>query len=209
MNFVQAIEFVGGLSKPSKMPCEGYSISAKLCKTGSKLREIPGSTCSKCYAFRGNYPFPHVQAAMQKRFESIFKPEWVSAMTIAIEHSNTSGFFRWHDSGDIQNLKHLEKIVQIAKNLPKIKFWLPTREYQIVSEFVKKYGGFPDNLTVRLSAYMMESKGPETLAKKIGVTVSGVWKEGFTCPASFQDNKCLTCRACWDKNTFEVAYKKH
>ncbi len=33
--------------------------------------------------------------------------------------------------------------------------------------------------------------------------------ENKTCPAAKQDNKCLSCRACWDKSVPNVAYGKH
>ncbi len=52
---------VGGLSKPSKMPSYGYSLSAFKCKVGSKLREVLNSTCANCYALKGRYIFPNVQ----------------------------------------------------------------------------------------------------------------------------------------------------
>jgi hypothetical protein len=32
---------------------------------------------------------------------------------------------------------------------------------------------------------------------------------GRTCPAPDQDNKCLSCRACWDPKVKNVAYGKH
>ena len=54
----------GGLSAPSKMPCHSFSISAKRCKVGSKLRKVVGSTCNKCYALKGRYVFPNVERAM-------------------------------------------------------------------------------------------------------------------------------------------------
>ena len=40
MNITTALEIVGGLSSPSKMPCHGYSIPAQKCMTGSKLRNV-------------------------------------------------------------------------------------------------------------------------------------------------------------------------
>ncbi len=144
-----------------------------------------------------------------RRFNKISDPMWVDAMTIAINGTESSGYFRWHDSGDLQSLEHLTKIVQIAKNLPNIDFWLPTREYSIVAEYVKQNGAFPDNLTVRLSAYMIDGQPPVGLAKRLGLTTSGVSTSGFTCPSSSQGNKCLSCRACWDKNVSNVNYKKH
>lgn len=209
MTVKEAVAFVGGFSAPSKMPCQGFSIPAWLCKTGMKLRNVSGSICSKCYALKGRYVFPNVKNALIRRFDKINHPLWVSAMTIAINGTESSGYFRMFDSGDIQSLEMLENIAQIAKNLPNIKFWLPTREYAIVSSYVKKNGAFPDNLIIRLSAYMLEGKPPIELAKRLGVVSSGVSENAFTCPSSKQSNKCLDCRMCWDKNVAVVSYKQH
>jgi hypothetical protein len=44
MNTQEALKLVGGLSKPSKMPGWAYGTPAKECKTGTKLRDIEGST---------------------------------------------------------------------------------------------------------------------------------------------------------------------
>jgi len=209
MKLAHALEIIGNFSAPSKMPCQSWSIPARHCKTGMKLRDVVGSICSKCYALKGRYPFPNVQAALERRFQSLFNPLWVDAMVAAIQLSESSGFFRWHDSGDIQDVAHLEKIVSVAKRLPNIQFWLPTREYRFVVEFLKKHGSFPSNLTVRLSALMLDGVPPVGIAKRFGLTTSGVSKEGFTCPSSNQGGKCLTCRACWDKNVANVNYKQH
>ena len=58
MNTKEAWALVGGLSKPSKMPGWAIGIPAAECKTGNKLKLIPNSVCSGCYAegllcFRG------------------------------------------------------------------------------------------------------------------------------------------------------------
>lgn len=153
---------------------------------------------------------PNVKNALQKRFNSINKPEWVDAMTIAIAGKETSGYFRWHDSGDIQSVEHLTKICQIAINLPYIKFWLPTREYSFVTQYKKQFGDIPSNLTIRLSSLMINGNAPTGIAKILGLTTSGVSKDKtFNCPASNQDNKCINCRACWDKSVKNVSYKLH
>ena len=209
MNTKEALELVGNLSAPSKMPCQSWSTSALRCITGAKLAKVKNSICSTCYAMRGNYRFPAVKNSHEKRFQSLSNPLWVEAMTKAIEGTESSGFFRWHDSGDIQSLFHLEQIAQVAKNLPLIQFWIPTREYSFASQYVSKHGAFPANLTVRLSAYMIEGKAPVELAKRLNLTTSGVSKIGFTCPSSAQGNKCLSCRACWSKEVENVNYKKH
>ena len=203
----RATELVGGFSKPSKMPCLSWSISAKRCKTGAKLLKVKGSICSTCYALKGNYGFPIVKAAHERRFQSLQSSQWTSAMIVAIRGNESSGFFRWHDSGDLQSLEHFKKLVEIARALPDIKFWLPTREYSIIASFLRT-DSMPENLIVRLSAYMLEGE-PPALAKRLGLTTSGVTKTGFTCPASNQGGKCLTCRACWSKDVLNVNYKKH
>jgi hypothetical protein len=45
MKTKEALKLVGGLAKPSKMPGWAYGTPAKECKTGTKLRDIEGSTC--------------------------------------------------------------------------------------------------------------------------------------------------------------------
>lgn len=209
MDIKTAESIAGTLSKPSKMPCHGYSIPAETCKVGSKMKNVQGSICASCYAMRGNYTFPAPQNAMKKRYEGIFKREWEDAMVFLISRKESSGYFRWHDSGDLQSVEHLCKIVNIALRLPSIKFWLPTREYRTIREYKDKYGAFPKNLTVRLSGLMMDGKAPRSAAKNLGVYTSGASATDYNCPAHKQGNKCLRCRKCWDKRVFQVNYKKH
>lgn len=191
------------------MPCQGFSIPAKYCKTGQKLRNVADTICSKCYALKGRYGFPNVQNALERRFANLKNELWVQAMTIAIRGTESSGYFRWHDSGDIQDLDHLDKIVQVARNLPEIKFWLPTREFSTVAAWKRRNGDLPSNLTIRLSALKINGAPPTTIAKLLGLVTSGVTKSGFNCPAPSQGNKCLSCRACWDKTVENVNYKLH
>lgn len=205
----EAKEIAVSLSKPSKMPCYGYSLPAKRCQIGMKLKKVKGSICASCYALRGNYTFPKIQEALEKRYQAIFKPEWEDAMVALINKQEKSGFFRWHDSGDLQGVEHLRKIVNIANRLPHIKFWLPTREYQFVGDYKRQYGDFPKNLVVRLSGLMMDGKAPAIAAKNLGILTSGASATDYNCPAHKQNNKCGDCRKCWNKNIFQINYKKH
>ena len=102
MNTKEALKIVGGLSKPSKMPGWAYGIPAAECKTGELLRDVKGSTCEGCYALKGCYVFEVVQAAQYRRLESIQDSRWVDAMAMLI-NSKKSKWFRWHDSGDVQD----------------------------------------------------------------------------------------------------------
>lgn len=208
MTILEALKTINGFSKPSKMPCHSWSIPAKDCKTGAKLVQVSGSICEDCYALSGFYRMGNVKSCLEKRLQSLSDPNWEEAMTIAISGSEGSGFFRWFDSGDIQSLAHLKQIAQIAKNLPSIKFWLPTKEYGIVQDFLKE-NELPENLTIRLSAYMIDGPAPVALASRLGLVTSTVATKDFSCPANSQGNKCLSCRACWDKGVSNVAYKHH
>lgn len=207
-----ALEYVGGFSKPSKMPCPSYSIPASACKVGAKLRGVKGSVCHSCYGCKGNYRFPCVKNALQKRFESLSKDGWTDAMVAAINGKNLS-YMRLHDVGDVQSLEHLEKIAEIAKRCPSCKFWLPTKENAIVLQYLAANKSFPENLTVRLSCPMMDCENPavKNLAAKNGLCVASVSSnmESVNCHAYKTDGACGECRACWDKNVFEITYLKH
>lgn len=193
------------LSKPSKMPCHGYGLSAFACKTGTKLASIPGSVCAGCYAKRGNYTFRNVQSAQNTRLLKLLSDTdaWVEQMVGEIALREKSGYFRWHDSGDLQSAAHLEAIAEIARRLPTIKFWLPTKEYTLVQNM----GQCPANLIIRVSHPMVgrayDANGAFAYTSSVA---SGV---GYACPASKQGNKCLECRACWDKSVKNVDYHKH
>lgn len=173
------------------------------------MRDVKGSVCNSCYALKGRYLLGNVQDAMEFRYQSLSHPQWVEAITFLIGRTGNP-YFRWHDSGDLQSVEHLAKIVEVAKNLPQVAFWLPTREYAIVSEFISAGNSVPDNLTIRLSALMIDGPAPVAMAQRLGLVVSGVSKEkSFTCPAPNQGNFCNFCRACWQKETFSVNYKRH
>lgn len=202
---------VGGLSDPSKMPGLSYGTPAPDCLIGSILRKKPGSVCEKCYAHKGMYVFPVVKKAQARRLEilSTDLETWRKDMTelLSRKYAKKKGpdaVFRWHDSGDLQNLSHLEAIVQIAKDLPGIDFWLPTKEYKLVRNYLRT-NKLPKNLVIRVSAPMI---GQKDLPGFANISTVGTG-EGYSCPAYSQDGKCGDCRACWDKNVKSVDYPQH
>jgi len=206
INRKTVLDIVGGLSMTTKMPCAGYSLSPLHCKMGQIMSKNPNNVCSKCYAKRGHYKYSNVIRAHDKRLQSLKNPLWVDAMVFLI---NDMKYFRWHDSGDIQDMKHLKMIIEVANRTSNTKHWLPTREFKLLSSYVQNNGKIPKNLIIRLSAIQFESNPPIELAKRLNVLVSGVSKLNYTCPASKQGNECGDCRMCWDKKTFSVTYKRH
>jgi hypothetical protein len=199
MNTKEAWTLVGGLSKPSKMPGWSIGIPAKECKTGKKLRQIKNSVCEGCYALKGCYVFAVVQAAQYKRLEAISHPDWVLAMATLI-NSKKPDVFRWHDSGDVQDVDHLEKIFKVCELTPSKRHWMPTREAWIKDHMHKA----PANLVVRFSSPMVD-QGPV----KSWPNTSTVSTKSRTCPAPDNNNECGDCRACWDPLVKNIEYGKH
>ena len=199
MNTKEAWTLVGGLSKPSKMPGWSIGIPAKECKTGKKLRQIKNSVCEGCYALKGCYVFKVVQEAQYKRLEAIQHPDWVLAMATLI-NSKKPDVFRWHDSGDVQDVQHLEKIFKVCELTPNKRHWMPTREAWIKDHMHKA----PANLVVRFSSPMVD-QGPV----KSWANTSTVSTKSRSCPAPDNNNECGDCRACWDPLVKNIEYGKH
>ena len=192
----------GGLSKPSKMPGYAYNLPATECKVGSKLVKIPGSVCHGCYALKGRYRFPNVKEAMHRRLASIQDPRWVETMAADI-NARKSRWFRWHDSGDIQSMEHLNNIFLVCKRTSSTRHWMPTREAQFLKNLDP--ATVPTNLIIRMSSHMID-QGPVKQWPWTSTVTSG---SGRTCPAPEQGNECGSCRACWDRSTPNVCYGKH
>lgn len=200
---------VGKFSEPSKMPCYSWSIPATACKTGSKLAKIKGSVCHGCYALKGFYRMPSASKAMERRKKAYSKKTFVPSFVKALQGEK---YFRWFDSGDIQSLGMLESIAEIAKQTPNVSHWLPTKENGIVKAYLDKHKAFPSNLTVRVSAYMIDQVQHSMLTGNGSIVVSDfalVPNGTLACNAPKQGGKCLDCRACWNKAIPTIAYLKH
>lgn len=227
MKIAKAI--AGSLGSPSKMPGYSYGISAQNCQTGGKLRGVPGSVCSGCYAMTDWYrTWRPLLEGHRRRWQGIHHPRWVDAMVVLIERAyrgDTEPVMRWHDSGDLQGVWHLAAIAAVCRATPHVRYWLPTREYGFVTEYLRGHD-IPENLTVRLSAHMIDQEpvlGEYTaaLAHLPTSTVSSVsqYKTGVAivegkgsieCRAvTARDNKCGPCRACWTRAVVNVNYPEH
>lgn len=203
MKLAQAREAVGGLSSTSKMPCKSYNLPAQECKVGGKLRKKKGTVCSNCYALKGRYLFPNVKNALYRRLDTIRSKDWVDNMVTAL---NSPDYFRWHDSGDIQDAAHLDNIVEVAKRTPDTKHWLPTREYDVIRNYKRP---IPDNLIIRVSAPSVDGPVPHGFKHTSTVHARTIPTNSHVCPAPQQGNECGDCRACWDGSVKNVSYKEH
>ena len=206
-------KLTGGLSRPSKMPCHSFSLPASTCKRGAELAKIKGTVCNSCYAMKGRYRFSNVQKAQQRRYDLLMADKhdayftWTENMIQLIYQKEKSDYFRWHDSGDIQDVDHLWAINYIAERLDSIQFWLPTRELDIVRALKKEIDGeLSPNLLIRISADAVSEKELHQSGFQTSSVNAGY---GWQCPAPSYRGKCNKCRACWQYNIKNVDYALH
>ena len=215
----------GELGEPSKMPGYAYGISAQLCNVGGRLRDVPGSVCSKCFALTGWYrSWRPLLIGHALRERGIRHPLWVDAMVLLINHYcvGEHAYFRFHDSGDIRGLWHLVNIAEVCRRTPGVRHWLPTREYDVVAAFLAAGNTIPDNLTIRLSAHMIDCEPvvPDAIAHLPTSTVSTISllrsevkitdeKGAIECRAPDREGTCGGCRACWNRRVTTVNYAEH
>lgn len=216
-----AKQLTGGLAQTTKMPCPSWSIPVAECKTGGRLAKVEGSVCADCYAAKGNYKrFQRQIVPLQyKRLELSRVPGdgWAKAMATLIANCL---YFRWFDSGDLQDVEMLERIADVARRTPLTKHWLPTREYGVVKQYMTKHGKLPDNLLIRLSALFVGEPAsvPRSLQGQHNIRMSTVYgketlppPDYYVCPAysGEQGGQCGQCRACWSNDVETVTYKAH
>jgi hypothetical protein len=207
-------QWVGGLSKPSKMPWFSWSTPAQLCNVGSTLRQIENSTCSGCYALDGNYVRTNVKIALLRRWimYRVYPIFWTQAFKTFFQfHSARSEkalFFRWFDSGDLIDLNHFESIISIARDCPNVNFWLATRELKTINQVNKS--DIPSNLIVRYSTPMVDSLSLRVNSTMVFSEPSALPDNCQACPATITDDHTCSgndCRSCW--NVGHIGYKIH
>ena len=186
------------------MPCRSWSLPTYACISGSRLAHIKNSVCSSCYATKGAYRWPSTINAQTRRLLHARHPQWVEAMVTLINHYSRD-YFRWFDSGDLQDMEMLNKIFEVCRQTPETQHWLPTQERRMVKHVVP-----PPNLVIRVSSPIMEVP----LISSIHWTTSMVMKHpdpsvGYICPATTIRHKCEDCRACWDAQVDNIIYKRH
>ena len=195
------------LSNVSKMPGHSISRDARLCNVGAKLRLVKGSTCEKCYALKGMYNMPNVRAAMVRREDFFHAIDFVPRMVAVLNRLRTPEF-RWFDSGDVEDSRMGHNILDVCEATPNKKHWIPSREYKIWAD-VLRVRNLPDNVTLRMSAHMIDGPAPKAWQNTSTVAGGAGKITGHLCPAPTQDGKCGPCRACWDRSVSNVTYKQH
>ena len=210
----QARAITGGIGKANrKMPFFSFGLNARLCKTGSILSKNKKSPCFYCYAKRNMFNTYVVKKAHLNRHKGIKHPNFIQAFTYELNHLTKKQteklYFRWHDSGDLQSIKHLLKLVKISKLMKKINFWMPTSERKYIRSYLKYKVEFPLNFSERVSSPIIDIE-----PKRFNYNTSSTFKKikpinSKLCYSIKRGGKCGNCRACWHKNIRNIAYKMH
>lgn len=227
----------GKLGEPTKMPGFTFGLSAFKCQRGEVLSLDPNSTCAHCYA-RSNFYLTKdtVREAHERRLTGLTHPEWVAAMITLIRHEvdPKDPYFRWHDSGDIQGVWHLANIVEVCRQTPNAKHWLPTHEPFMLLAYLElvrneQAPAIPANLCIRVSADFIDQpparieglEGMPTSTAHRGhgnsraVQVSERRKDSIECKSYVRAKQngsaglCGDCRACWNPKVVNVSYPMH
>lgn len=196
------------LSKPSKMPCQSWSLEALVtCPASKKPNGELVDACKGCYATSGNYRYPNVKAPRASNKIDWRRSAWVSDM---VQELDTERYFRWFDSGDVYAHGLAVKIYEVMKLTPWAKHWLPTRMHKLAkfTSILAKMESLP-NVSVRRSS-------DSVLGEYSSIHGSTIIPEGTTapkgvtvCKSSTTGGKCITCRACWDKSIPVIGYISH
>lgn len=200
------------LSDTSKLGVKSWSLQAlNTCPASIDDQGNLVDACSGCYATGGNYRFSNVKAVREYNRQVWQNEDFVNDFVTKLDNER---YFRWFDSGDLYSLSLAKKIYEIMLNTPHVKHWLPTRMYKFkkFEGILKNMQALP-NVVIRLSSDDITGKKVNSDLIKTNSTIlpseliEGY--NGFICPAYDQDGKCLTCKACYDKDVKTVAYIAH
>ena len=217
------------LSAPGKMPGASFSLPAGQSCPGAAVAQRDAerdgvgdeTTCVVCYAKGGFYTFKSTREALAARFAFVRESlrvdagaTFVAAMVVAIacEVARTGEpCFRVHDAGDVYSAAYAACWARVARALPGVRFWVPTREYvrPVMRAAMRDLANLA-NVAVRPSAIFRDGSVPdltrEGFAPGSGVapSVDAVRPDTWICPATVAGNtptcEANGCRMCWAKD---------
>jgi protein gp88 len=209
------------LSEARKMPCPSWSLPARRACPFSL--HTPGAICAACYADSGNYRrYPNVKRAQLVRYDwardcmrtAEGRELFVGTLSAGILACRNE-FFRVHDSGDLFSPIYTRCWGDIARRVPSVRLWIPTRSHRALltdspmanywrEAFAHLNGA--SNVVCRPSADDFNDPAPMVPGFAAGSTAVD---EAPTCLAHTRRHRCGSCRRCWTDPRRAIAYRRH
>jgi hypothetical protein len=103
------------------------------------ITSCPGATAeckSICYAAKVERIYKNAEKSYQINLEGIKDPKFVEQLVIKLtklstKKKNPMTTFRWHVSGDINDIAYLYKMESVMKQLPSVTFYAYTRNWAL------------------------------------------------------------------------------
>ena len=170
----------------------------------SKMRKTD-AVCSECYSaamlqgVRKNCVDP-----WQKNSDILSAKKYpIDRMPVVMGHS-----FRFHGHGELINFDHLFNYVGMAIKNPHTTFALWTKRKELIAQYVKEIGAFPDNLILifsNASTKRVLKKVPKHFHKVFNASKTGNVPEGAT---ECTGKSCASCMACYRINEHKIIVEK-
>ena len=108
-----------------------FGITAYKTKSGKLTCPFADKCIKFCYAKKGAYIWSNVAKVFEERYELTKQDNFIEVMKNEIIKKRVD-FLRVHDSGDFYSNKYFLDWMQIAKELPNVKFYAYTNSISIV-----------------------------------------------------------------------------
>jgi hypothetical protein len=123
--------------------------SSKINNFCKKMRSVPDSICSKCYAMRYESYRPQLHAKLIENTKLFINPDFIPKF---INYK----IIRFHSFGELINLQHFTNYVKLCEFNPTTHFTLFTKRLNLIRKYVKSVGKIPDNLKLIYSNPSMD-----------------------------------------------------
>lgn len=191
---VSKLDGIASWSLPALQTCPGAHENGNLVEV-----------CHSCYATTGRYTMRSVREPREENQADWKEDDWVERMVALLDDHR---YFRWFDSGDIYDHRLASKILDVVRQTPWCKHWIPTRSHKFskLRQIIEQINDEP-NAVVRYSSDRIDEFEPHhgSVVVSDPNNVSGV----YVCPATTARKNCNGCRACWSKEIKTVAYGIH
>lgn len=165
-----------------------------------------------CYAKKGNMAFANVQQAYYRNYIL-----WLTDSAkywSQLQNKIDEGFemVRVFDSGDIPEMRYLVELCEFIKRNPNVAFSGFTKQYDLVNEYITKFGALPENYKLRFSLWNKEWDSKIANPYKLPVAVvilpdgsNTEVKNVFHCTCK---ETCSKCKVCY-KSDASVSFDLH